>query len=264
MKNRVEILGIPLDALTRQESAKKFVDFCDGKKQVFTATPNAEIVLESLENKQLKKFLQESGLNTPDAISLLWASMVQEENWSKIRAVGELLLLPFRRNTWKKHLPQRVCGSDIFYDICEEAQSRGKSIFLLGGMGEVPKNAKEIVQKKYPKLKVLGGVSGSPFEKDDEWVVEEVNKQKPDILFLAYGCPLQELWIERNLNKCPSVKVAMGIGGTFDFVTGNLKRAPKMFQSLGLEWLWRLILQPSRFKRIMRAVVVFPYRFLSN
>jgi len=262
MLSKVSILGIPLNAVTRKEAARIFVSFCNGEKQVFTATPNAEIILEAQENKELKKYLQACELNLADSVSLLWASMVFAKKWSKIRAIGELLLLPVRKHFWTEILPERVCGSDVFYDICAEAERKNKSVFLMGGLGEVPEKAKNIIQKKFPKLQLLGGISGSPFKKDDEEIVEIVNKETPDILFLAYGCPLQELWILRNLKKCKSVKVACGIGGTFDFVTGNIKRAPKAFQFLGLEWLWRLVLQPSRWKRIFRALFVFPYMVL--
>lgn len=261
---KIFLFGVPLFALSRKEAAKLFVDFCDQEGQFFTATPNAEILLASQKNEKLKTFLQKSSLNTPDSVSLLWASMVQGEKWSVFRSIFELFLLPVRKRLWTKYLPERVCGSDIFYDICEEAEKQGRSIFLAGGMGGVAQKTLNIVQKKYSTLKIFGGIDGSPREKDDEWMREEINKVKPDILFLAYGCPAQELWIERNLKYCPSVKVAMGIGGTFDFVAGNIKRAPKVFQNLGLEWLWRLFLQPSRFKRILNAVFVFPFRFLKS
>jgi len=263
-KNYITILSIPLNKLTRKEASEKFVNFCNGKKQVFTSTPNAEIILEAQKNEKLKKYLQECELNMADSVSLLWASMVQKFNWSYFRAILELLFLPFRKHSWNKILPEQVCGSDVFYDICKEAENKNKSIFLLGASEGVAEKTKNIIQKKYPKLKIVGAIAGSPLEKDDELMIDEINKSKPDILFLAYGCPKQEMWIYRNLKKCTSVYVACGIGGTFDFVIGKIKRAPKIIRSLGFEWLWRLIQEPKRFKRIFRAVFVFPYIFLKN
>ena len=130
-------------------------------------------------------------------------------------------------------------------------------------MSDIAKKSSEILLQKYPALKICGAIDGSPFEKDDKETISLIQKMQPDILIVCYGCPLQELWIQRNLKKCLSVKAAIGLGGTFDFLSGNIKRAPKIFRALGIEWLWRLMLQPSRWKRIFRAVFVFPLKILS-
>ena len=238
--------------------------FCNTTQHNFTATPNAEIILEAQKNPKLKEYLQKCELNLADSVSLLWAAMVQKYQWSTSRALTELLLLPIRKHTWNKALPEQVCGSDIFYDICADAEKRNKSIFLLGGQDGIAKQTKIVFQKKYPNLNIVGATPGSPQKKDDKEIIEQINSSKPNILFLAYGCPKQELWISRNVKKCPSVKATMGVGGTFDFVSGKIKRAPKGFRTMGLEWLWRLLLQPSRAKRIFRAIFVFPYVFLRN
>lgn len=258
----ISILNIPIHSLTKKQAAKKFADFCSTKNQHYAATPNAEILLESEKNPQLKSFLQSSSLNTADSVSLLWASMYLGKKWSKFRAVMELLFLPIRKKSWKEFLPEQVCGSDLIYDICEEAERQKRSIFLLGGMGDVAQRSSEVLLKKYPRLKIRGVFSGSPFEKGDKETLSRIKKANPDILVVCYGCPSQELWIQRNLKKCPSVKAAIGLGGTFDFLSGNIKRAPKPFHILGVEWLWRLMIQPSRWKRIFRAVFVFPLHLL--
>ena len=111
--------------------------------------------------------------------------------------------------------------------------------------------------KEYPKSIFAGSYAGSPDKEDEEHIVEMINRGKPDILFVAYGSPAQELWIHRNLFKLDSVKVAIGVGGAFDFAAGMVKRAPKWVQKIGLEWLWRLIREPKRIKRIWNATYVF-------
>ncbi len=271
----IEILDVPIHTVTQDEAVKEFLRYCDDSTQtppnrplsrggVKTATPNAEILLEAHKNPELKKYLQQCELNLADSVSLLWAGAVVENGWSNMRAIAELLFLPFRKSSWTA-FPETVSGSDFFLEICKTLnEKRSHRIFLLGGEKNVAQKAKLNLLKQYQNLEIVGATDGSPLEKDDAEMVAEINKTKPDILFLAYGCPKQELWIARNLKKCPTVKVAMGVGGTFDFVAGKIKRAPKFLQKLGLEWLWRLILQPSRIGRILRAVFIFPYIFLKN
>ena len=280
---RIKIFDIPISVITREEAVEEFLRCCVETPNLgvstFTATPNAEILLEAENNPKLKKYLQQCELNLADSVSLLWAAECQAHDWSFVRAIFELIFLPIRKSSWTA-LPERVSGSDFFLDICEAttkapfdkgggSKSRGilstnLKIFLLGGAEGIAQKTKEILEQKYTNINIVETLAGSPMEADDADMISAINKAQPDILFIAYGCPKQELWIARNLSKCPSVKVAMGIGGTFDFVSGQIKRAPKTFQKIGLEWLWRLVLQPSRLKRIFRAVFVFPFVFLKN
>jgi len=257
----IKLFSVPITQSTRQQGAKDFVRYAMEKKGAFyTATPNAEILLEAEKNPDLKKFLKSCVLNFPDSVSLRWAAEYQTKKWSKIRAILELLFLSWRKNKWKT-IPQRVCGSDIFEDICREASEKNINLFLLGGLHGVASKTKELLEKKYPKIKIVGTSEGSP--KDDE-LVKQIANTKPQIIFVAYGCPTQEFWIAQNLKKIPTARIAMGIGGTFDFMAGHIPRAPKFMQKLGLEWLYRLIKQPSRAGRIWKAVVVFPWKVLSQ
>ncbi len=290
----IEILEVPVHVVTREAAVEVFLRYCDGGAHnpsvlnksntsplnkgrrsadgsgIRTATPNAEILLEAQKNPDLKKYLQSCELNLADTVSLLWAGAVLKNNWSNFRAVLELLFLPIRKSKWDA-FPETVSGSDFFMEVCQALNDKlqitnykFRKIFLLGGVEGVAAQTKENLLKKYPNLEIVGAIAGSPLEADDEEVLKTINEAEPDILFLAYGCPKQELWIDRNLSKCETVLVAMGVGGTFDFVAGKFRRAPKFFRSLGLEWLWRLILQPSRMGRIFRAVFVFPFVFLKN
>ena len=132
-------------------------------------------------------------------------------------------------------------------------------IFLLGAEEGVTEKVKSILEKRHPDIKIVGTFAGSPDTKDDKQITNLINKIAPNVLFIAYGAPAQELWINRNLKRLPSVKLAMGIGGAFDFISGKQKRAPHLMQKLGLEWLYRLFKQPSRIKRIYNATIRFPY-----
>lgn len=255
----IKLFTVPITQTTRREGAKKFVQYAlEEKGSFFTSTPNAENLLRGERCPELKRFLKCCVLNFPDSVSLLWAAEYQAKNWSKFRAIFELLFLPIRKKNWKT-IPERVCGSDIFEDICAESAKQNVKIFLLGGFDGAAEKTKNKLEKKYPKIKIVGVSEASP---KDKTVIEEIIKLKPQIIFTAYGCPNQELWIAENLKKIPSARIGMGIGGTFDFYSGKIIRAPKSFQKLGLEWLWRLIKEPKRFKRIMNAIVVFPVRVL--
>jgi len=138
-------------------------------------------------------------------------------------------------------LKEKINGIDLIYRICELSNR----VFLLGG-------GKHIVEKAKEKLNVLACEHGY---QDLDRVVYKINKVKPDILLVGLGSPKQEKWIYENLKKMPSVKLAIGVGGAFDFISGSIKRSPKFLQKIGLEWLWRLIIQPKRFKRISVGVI---------
>ncbi len=260
----IKLLDIPLNVLTREQACHAFMDLARSNNQSATATPNAEICLQAQKDDALKHFLQEDSiLNFADSVSQLWAGAYTSNKWSRFRAVLELILLPIRKKYWKNTFPETVTGSDLYLSICEQATQNDLSIFCLGSSTKISNKNKYFVQNKFPRL-CIQSFSGDGSNSGDDETINKINEFKPDILFVAYGCPKQELWIKRNLQKCPSVKVAMGIGGTFDYYAGNLKRAPKLLQKLGLEWLWRLILQPSRIKRILNAVFIFPWKILKK
>ena len=114
------------------------------------------------------------------------------------------------------------------------------------------------------KFSIVGTHSGSHKETEDIKTRDIINKSHPELLFVAFGAPKQEFWLRRNLPHLPSVKVAIGIGGAFDFIAGKRKRAPRTMQKLGLEWLYRLIQQPSRIIRIYNATIKFPIKILTD
>lgn len=233
--NRIHILDVPFDAVTYEQALHKIAGFIDRDERVYLTTPNPEMLVEASRNKPFLKVLQKSALALPDGIGILWAAKVLQQP-----------------------LPQRVTGMDLMQKVVERSQETGWKIFLLGAREGVAPIAAENLRNRYPGAQIVGAYAGSPSMDEAEAIAQRINKTAPDILFVAYGSPAQEFWIARNLHRLSTVRVAVGVGGAFDFVSGRVKRAPAFMRRLGLEWLWRLLREPRRFKRIWRATVTFP------
>lgn len=148
--------------------------------------------------------------------------------------------------------------------LCNISNKEGYKIFLLGGENGIGKITRIKLIKKYSKIKIVGTHSGNGTKKEDKQIIDKINKSEADLLFVAYGAPKQEKWIYRNLKLLKSVKVAIGVGGSFDFISEKVKRAPKIMRKLNLEWLYRLIKNPKRIKRIINASIVFPIKVLKK
>ena len=167
----------------------------------------------------------------------------------------------------------KLTGVEITERILSYANNKNKSVYFLGGNKKknIADKMVDIVNKKYPKIKAVGGSSEfSYLEKDDEKTINEIKRfmaknklEKLDFLLVGYGHIKQEFWIDRNQSRIPA-SISIGVGGTFDYLTGSIKRAPKLFQDLGLEWAYRLYKQPKRILRIFKAIVIFPILFITT
>lgn len=229
---RVNILGVPVDVVTRDEAVARLVEWLGSAGQHHVATPNPEMLVEATKNPQLLQVLNRTALNLPDGTGLLWAA----------RRAGT----PLR---------ERVTGVDAMTRLC--LTNAGK-VFLLGAIPGVAEHAAAKLLEANPQLTIVGTFAGSPKPEHEEEILRMINASGATLLFVAYGAPKQELWIDRNLSKMPGVRVAMGVGGAFDFVSGLRKRAPDWMQKAGLEWLWRLLQEPHRLRRILVATMMFP------
>ncbi len=229
------ILGVRIDNLSKTEALMKIERFLYSDKQNFLTTPNPEFLVAAKKDEEFKNILNKADLSLADGFGLMLAAKHQGEP-----------------------LKERITGSDLIWDIAKLANEKNKSIFLLGGKDNVAELTAEKLKQKFPglKIKAFGGGELSPKKENDEEIAE-VNKFSPDILLVAMNFVNQEKWIYQNLSRMPSVKLAAGLGGTFDFISGKSKRAPKLMRQIGLEWLWRLILEPWRWKRICNAVFKF-------
>jgi exopolysaccharide biosynthesis WecB/TagA/CpsF family protein len=227
--DRVQILSLPVDRITY----KKWLNLIDkwvktGTRVHHVCTINPEFMIMAQRDTNFANILRRADLCVPDGAGLLWAA-----------------------NVLKNPLPERVTGSDGVPMIAKEAAKRGWKLFFLGAAEGVAEEAAYILQAEYEGLQVVGTYSGSPAPEEEDEIVAMVNASAADILLVAYGAPNQDKWIARNMPRL-HVKMAMGVGGTFDFITGRVPRAPAWMQMMYLEWLYRLIIEPWRIWRMMR------------
>lgn len=234
------LLGVRIDDIPRVQARTRVSDFLVSTDQHMIFTPNPEMLVAAYKDPSLANVLNRGSLNIADGKGIQF----------------------FRR------VP-RINGVDFVLDVCVEAERLQKSVYLLGS-GSTAVLLKTAAQLRvlYPKLDIVGRHEGPQLqangEGDSSHVIEDINRRKPDVLLVAFGHGKQEHWIAKHLSEFSTVKIAMGVGGSFDFISGEVKRAPAIMRSLGFEWLWRLILQPWRIKRILTALLVFPYLCLKN
>lgn len=262
--DKINILGTEVSKTKTAEILHKISAALNYNKKLFIVTANAEGLMLARKDKEFKDIVNSADIVTADGIGVLWAARIlncRTRN-SFLRYIEipiftliSLFAIIFHPSSLKKILPERIAGSDLFWEIIHKAYEEDKSIYLLGGAERAAELAKQKLEKKLKGIKVFGAYPGSPREKG---LVERINNSRAQILFVAWGQPKQEKWIYENLDKL-NVNVAIGVGGTFDFVAGKIKRAPKLVQKIGLEWLWRVFREPKRIGRIITAVPVFIY-----
>jgi N-acetylglucosaminyldiphosphoundecaprenol N-acetyl-beta-D-mannosaminyltransferase len=238
--NIINILGINISTLSKKEVLKKIKQFLTdgGRHQI--VTPNPEFILKARQDEEFFYILNNADLAVPDGVGLKFAAWLLGKNI------------------------KRITGADLVKDILKIAQEKKLKVAVLN-WGRGLSNREEIksaVKKNYPKLQF----SVKDIDRNFQFSIynfQLITHFRPDILFCTFGAPYQEKFIYHNLKNLPSVKLAIGVGGAFDFLTGKIKRAPRLMRALGLEWFWRLILEPRyRFKRIYNAVIVFPLAFI--
>jgi len=231
----IRLLGVRVDRVTTEQTLD-LMDVMVSKRvphQVVTVNP--EFVIEAQRNRPFHVVIDEATLSLPDGHGLIWAS----------RWLGRSLV-------------ECVTGSDILPLIAQRSVKRGYRLFLLGAAPGVAEKAAAALTKENPGLNIVGTYAGSPDPSEEEDLIARVVAAAPDFLFVAYGAPSQDLWIHRNLERL-GVPVCMGIGGAFDFIAQVVPRAPLWMRKRGLEWLYRLIRQPWRWRRML-ALPLFIYR----
>ena len=240
VNEELNILGVRVDNVTMSEAINKVRGFFKSGKKAYIVTPNPEMIIQARKDSEFAEVLNGADLAIPDGVGLVWASRI-----------------------WGTPLKGRVTGADLFLELCAEASRRGGRVLFLEGP-EGLRSSEEAAYKlkeKYPKLDIAGTLVIRD-EKDKEAIsrIKKASRGKDiDLLFVAYGHGKQERWIKRNLTKVP-VKVAVGVGGSFDYLSGAVVRAPKLIRRLGLEWLYRLVRQPWRIKR---QINLLPFIFLT-
>ncbi len=230
--DKIEILGLPLDCIPLKAALDRAEEFIKEGKPHQVATPNAIMVVKALKNLPFRQCLAEAHLLLPDGMGLVWAAKIL-----------------------KGITIERVPGIDFMTQLTARAAGKGYRIFLLGGKPGVAKTAAKNLQKNHPLIKIVGCRDGYFKPAESASVAAEIKKAAPDILFVAMGAEKQEFWIKDNLAEI-AVSVCIGVGGSFDVIAGNLKRAPSIFQSLGLEWLYRFWQEP---RRLYQSVVLLKF-----
>lgn len=262
----VKILGVKVNNIDFRKAISYADKFIILKKPHQIATVNPEFIMTAQKDKEFLNILNNTDLNIPDGTGLLWASKI----------LGH-------------PLKERITGIDFMLALCLLAEKRKYPIFLLGGEHGSGAKAAIKLKHKFPKLIISGTYEGKPIltktytqkyqsikiidikpEKEDPnlAIVRIVKKSNPKILFVAYGAPKQEKFIA-HYKHLLNIPIMIGVGGSFDYLSGKSLRAPKLMQKIGLEWLWRVIREPKRIKRIITAVIKFPlsvlkYKFIKK
>ena len=228
MNRKTHILGVPFDVVTMEQAVERVKKMLTAEGQHMICTPNPEIVMEAQTDEALMQILEEADLVVPDGVGVVWAS-----KYSEIR------------------LQERVAGYDLTQNLMQALANTEETFYFFGGAPGVAAAAARRMTKEHPGLRIVGVHNGYFDEKEEKKIIQDIKKKAPSILLVGLGAPKQEKWIYENLHTV-GAKTAIGVGGSFDVMAGKVKRAPKLFQKLGLEWFYRLISQPTRWKRMMR------------
>lgn len=226
MKNGIEhlrIFDVEIDCISQSETITQLEQICTSQRQrpFVVFTPNPEILVFAHKHPQYRVILNSGDLLIPDGQGLVWAS--------------------------RGKIKERVAGSDVMKKLLAYANNKSQSVgFIIRKDGlSTPGDIRTMMNTYYPQCKVS--------------IITDTMPERPlEIIFVSLGFPQQEHWVAEMRDRLPHTKILMTIGGSIDFLTGKQKRAPLFFRTIGLEWLWRLILQPSRIKRIFTAVIIFP------
>lgn len=265
-KSTIKILDIPIKAISKNNFLEFIKSEVKNERIIQIATVNAEFLVEANRNQKFKQILQNT-FNIADTVTILWSAyfLKKTKNWQNIWKIlfylPSLFLIFFNR-TFFHEIPERLSGADIFWDLIKLANQNQWSVFLLGAGPSVAGRAAEIVQHKFPNLHITGLMGD---DLPENLLLEKIRKTESRIIFVSYGAPKQEVWLKDNLVFLNKGVVGIGVGGTLDFVAGKISRAPQFMRLIGLEWLWRLFLEPrKRIGRIITAVFVFPYLILKE
>jgi len=234
--NSYKILGVNVSDTTFNKIIDAIGEAIKNNHKIQICTTNNEFIIEARKNHHFKSIINGCDISTADSTGVVWAI----------------------KRIYGKNI-QKIPGVDLFDKICATAKLRQFRIFLLGGEKSIALKAKKILQRRYIGLHIVGSIDGIKIDPraTDQKLIATINKAKPDIVAVALGAPKQEEWIFKN-KKLIRANVFIGLGGTFDYISGKIHRAPKGWQNAGLEWLYRLFHQPARIVRILKAVVLFP------
>lgn len=225
-RKRVQIVGVPFDNLSRKAFLRELLRRMREKQKTFLVTANPEIVMYAQEDQEYMQLLHDADFVAPDGIGI-------------VRAARKLNM----------PIKERVPGFELMIGLLELANLYKKRVYFIGAQEEVVEKAVENVKQRWPDVEIAGYHNGY-FNHSSPEKIQMVQATKPDIVLVAFGFPRQEKWIKHYLSTADS-GIAIGVGGSFDVLSGKAKRAPNWAQKLHVEWLYRLAKQPSRYRRML-------------
>lgn len=227
-RDQVEILGIPVDRVGMDEALSLIDGFIASGEPHLVATADASMIVDGVQNPEFGELLRSAALVTPDSTGVLWAS----------RKVG-------------KPIEAKVSGVELVDRLCARSAERGYRIYFLGAAPGIAEAAAKNMRKRYPGCQIVGTHDGFFGKERDAEIAQVVAATNPDILFVAMGIPRQEFFI-RDTMSIIQARVAMGVGGSLDVHSGRAKRAPIIVQRMRMEWLWRLLQNPRKWRKTMK------------
>ena len=247
MQNRLTVAGVPVDPVTMDEALERASGFLASHESRLIVTPNPEMAVLAARDPGFRRILESSDLALADGFGLRVAAFIE-----------------------KQRVPATVTGAEFTLRLARLAEQKSCSVYLLGAGRGVAEDAAKNLVLNFPKLKIAGAEQGGSIRwiagawEEDPELTSRIAAARPDVLMVALGHGKQERWIRDHLARLPTVKVAIGIGGTLDFLAGRVWRAPALLRRLHLEWLWRLVIEPWRAWRIFEATFVFLWMVLKN
>lgn len=222
---RVNVLGVGISAINIEQALETIAGWIEKREPHYVCVCTVHTVMECRRDGGLRRLVNAAGLATPDGMPLVWLG--------RLAGYGHV---------------ERVYGPDLMLALGERSASKGWRHFFYGGAEGVPEKLADALQRRFPGLQVAGGYS-PPFrplsEEEDSAVVSEINRSRPDIVWVGLGTPKQDWWVGSHVGQV-SAPVLIAVGAAFDFLTGRIKQAPRWMQRSGLEWLFRLSQEPGR------------------
>lgn len=271
------IFNVPIEIIEFESLANRFFEGLVGGARFYYVSANPEILVEAARDPKYKRLLRRSKCNFADGVGLVGAYYFNKKPLAQFSILNNVLNLVgfyfFLIKNIFRFSQQRLTGIDFFVKILNDARINKYKIFLLGGNLGVLTKTKKYLLKLNKNLNIIGfndkvkvTLKDRHIEIDKEnFLIEQLNDLKPDIIFIGLSHPKQEYLADYLFNKIKTLKFAMGVGGTFDYLGGRNIRAPAIVRKLGFEWLWRLFFEPrKRFCRILKAVIIFPWSYLNQ
>lgn len=264
---KVEVLGVRVTADLKKNVLREISLYFDKKaaEPRYVVTPYSEFFVEAEGNTKFREALNNAWIALPDGIGVIWAGFYLSTRRGIWNLMSSIVMTLTGQVMYHSPFPAKISGSDIVTDLFEIAEAKNLRVMFVGADDETQKDCKRFVEAIYPGVRVFTGFTGK-IEADSvpQEVGTEIQEKRPDVVIVALSYPRQEIFLQTLTQEVPGQYLAFGLGGTLDFISGRQKRAPKWMQKSGLEWLFRLIREPSRFGRMYRAVIQFPLLVLKS